>query len=293
MKGFMTILKVFATLIVIGGLCILYLYLKKEILKPEAEVLKPLEQIVQENEEAGFEAGKHEFYKALESIALNELDEARERLSLIQNLYPDSSYGPEARRILGEMNLDEILSVDNMSNKRTHTVKPGEGYLKIATANQTTLDSIMFLNGLLDLRALHSGDELVVMPLDFKLVVNLAKKRVELFHRDHENKEHVFAKDYPILRVNTGRLPGRTMLSRISRKHGEVNGRAYQPTHASYRQADKVLGFKAGNSFLQLRSEIEGEGAAEQRGLFLSGPDMEELSMLIRVGNEVEVRPAR
>lgn len=295
MKGFLTILKVFATLIVIGVLVALIFFLKRfqeDFAPSNAAGNRPLEQIVRDNEEIGFEPGQSEFNRALQLIALEKLDEAREKLLFIQNLYPDSSQGPEARRILGEINLDEILSVENMANKKTHVVKPGEGYLKIATANRTTLDAIMFLNGLLDLRALHSGDELVVMPLDFKLVIDLKNERVELFHRDHEKKEHVFAKDYPILKMKVGRLPKRTLLSKISRKHGELNGRAYQPTHSSYRQATKILGFNAGNTFIQLRPEAEGDDEEQGRGIFLLASDMEELSMLIRVGNEVEVRPS-
>ena len=294
MKGFFTILKIFATFIVFGGLGVGYYFLKDwlEDRQGPAPSEVALEKIVQDNEMIGFEPGQREFNRALELIALQKLDEAREKLLFIQNLYPDSSYGPEARRILGEINLDEILSVENMTNKKTHIVRPGEGYLRIATENETTLDSIMFLNGLLDLRALHTGDELIVMPLDFKLVIDLGHKRVELFHRDQEKKEHVFAKDYPIQRLDIGRMPTRTLQSRISRKQGELNGRAIQPTSPSYRHSIKILGFNAGNTFLQLRP-IPEEGSDEPgRGIFLLPSDMEELTMLIRIGNEVEIKPA-
>ena len=295
MKGFLTILKIFATFVVFAGLGVGYFLLNAWLKERTGPIPldRELEQIVQDNEIIGFEPGQREFNRALQLIALEKLDEAREKLLFIQNLYPDSSHGPEARRILGEINLDEILSVENMTNKKVHIVAPGEGYLRIATANETTLDSIMFLNGLLDMRALHAGDELVVMPLDFKLVVDLKRERIELFHRDLEKKEHIFVKDYLIRKMDIGKLPNRAMQAKISRKLGDLNGRIFQPTHPAFRHSVKVLGFNAGNTFLQLRP-VPGEEAEDTgRGIFLTSSDMEELSMLIRIGNEVEVRPAQ
>ena len=212
---------------------------------------------------------------------------------MIENLYPDSNHSPEARRILGEINLDEILSIENMENKKIYRVSPGEGYLKIAIQNKTTLDSMMFLNGLTEFGNLHSGDEIVVMPLDFKLVINLAKMRVELFYRDQERKEHVFAKDYPIRKLELGRISSGHHQAKISQKHGYREGKTYPPTHQGYRHASKILGLKLGRAMIQLRSLFGEENFNSGSGIFLAPSDMEELSMLIRVGNEVEVRIAR
>lgn len=290
MRGFLSLLKIFAAILVLLVLGALVFFLKK-FREDYATPVANFEQMAQDN--IGFEPGQREFNRALELIALQRLDEAREKLLFIQNLYPDSGHGSEARRILGEINLDEILSVENMTNKKVHTVKPGEGYLRIATENDTTLDSIMFLNGLLEMGPLHTGDELIVMPLDFKLVIDLTNRRVELFHRDQEKKEHVFAKDYPIEKFDIGRFSGTSVQSTISRKLGELNGRSFQPTQSAYRHAEKILGFNFGNTFVQLRQAPTGEGEETGRGIFLTAPDMEELSMLIRIGNEVELKASR
>ena len=296
MKGIITIIKIFAFLFVVAVIGALVLFLNKfqeDFSDPKAVTQKPLEDIIEENEQINFEAGQYEFNRALELIALGDIEEAKEKLNLIENLYPDSNHSPEARRILGEINLDEILSIENMGNKRIHRVSPGEGYLKIATQNQTTLDSIMFLNGLTEFANLHSGDELVIMPLDFKLLINLPKMRVELFYRDQEKKEHVFAKDYPIRKLELGRVSRGHHQARISRKHGYLEGTTYPPTHQSYRHASKVLGLKVGRSMVQLRPLSGDENLDSGSGVFLTPSDMEELSMLIRIGNEVEVRITR
>ena len=161
MKGIITIIKIFAFLFVAAVIGALVLFLNKfqeDFNDPKAVDQKPLGEIIEANEQINFEAGQYEFNRALELIALGDIEEAKEKLNLIENLYPDSNHSPEARRILGEINLDEILSIENMENKRIYRVSPGEGYLKIATQNKTTLDSMMFLNGLTEFGNLHSGD---------------------------------------------------------------------------------------------------------------------------------------
>ncbi|MDB4757835.1 LysM peptidoglycan-binding domain-containing protein, partial [Akkermansiaceae bacterium] len=228
MKGIITIIKIFAFLFVVAVIGALVLFLNKfqeDFNDPKAVAQKPLEEIIEANEQINFEAGQYEFNRALELIALGDIEEAKEKLNLIENLYPDSNHSPEARRILGEINLDEILSIENMGNKKIYRVSPGEGYLKIATQNKTTLDSMMFLNGLTEFGNLHSGDELVIMSLDFKLLINLPKMRVELFYRDQGKKEHVFAKDYPIRKLETGRIRRGHHQTKISQKHGYLEGK--------------------------------------------------------------------
>ena len=295
MRGFVTTIKIGAFLLVIGVLAALVLFLPdylEEFQEPTVLKKEDLEKLVEEGEDIGFEAGQYEFNQALELIALGEIDQARERLHLIENLYPESTHAKEARRILGEINLDEILSVENMDNKRIHRVSPGEGYLRIANDNQTTLDAIMFLNGLTDFKALHTGDELVVMPLDFKLVVDLSMKRVELYHRDQRKKEHIFARDYPILGINLDRMSQGVYHTTVSRKMGETADGSVPPSHRTYRHASKVLGIKAGRRTIQLCPITEQREDGGLKGVFLAASDMEELSMLIRIGNEVEFRIA-
>jgi hypothetical protein len=292
MRGFVTILKLGALTLVLGLLVFLVYYLQhfqEEFRQPTGLDPEAAEHLAN-RERIGFEPGQYEFNRALELLALGEIDEARQKLLLIENLYPDSLHAPEARRILGNINLDEILSVGNMANKKIHRVAPGEGYLRIANANDTTLDAIMFLNGLTEFDSLHVGDELVVMPLNFKLVIDLSRNRVELYHPDHEKKEHVFTRDYPILKSTWNARGSGSRQLKISRKSGELGERTLPPTHPDYRHARKVLGIRTGNAMLQLRPLPEGSVDELPRALFLAGPDMEELAMLMRIGNEVELK---
>lgn len=295
MSGVLTVIKFFAVLAVVGLLGGGYLYLTKWTQRFEDNSVgnsEVLDKIVVDGENGDFVPGQREYDRSLELLAMDRKDEAVEKLLFIQNLYSDSENGAEARRILGEINLDEILSIENMSNKMIYTIKPGEGYLNVANNSRTTLDCMMFLNGLLEMSRLHVGDELVVMSLNFKLVVDLAKRRIELFRPDEEKKEHIFVKDYPIMKLDLASLRGKSIHSKISRKQGEINGEVVRPALSGYRHATKVLGFKAGRHFIQMRPVPERDEEDPGRGIFLMNSDMEELSMLIRIGNEVEIKPA-
>ncbi|MBL6923550.1 MAG: hypothetical protein ISR39_15395 [Akkermansiaceae bacterium] len=295
MSGVLTVIKFFAVLAVVGLLGGGYLYLTKWTQRFEDNSVgnsEVLDKIVVDGENGDFVPGQREYDRSLELLAMDRKDEAVEKLLFIQNLYSDSENGAEARRILGEINLDEILSIENMSNKMIYTIKPGEGYLNVANNSRTTLDCMMFLNGLLEMSPLHVGDELVVMSLNFKLVVDLAKRRIELFRPDEEKKEHIFVKDYPIMKLDLASLRGKSIHSKISRKQGEINGEVVRPALSGYRHATKVLGFKAGRHFIQMRPVPERDEEDPGRGIFLMNSDMEELSMLIRIGNEVEIKPA-
>ncbi|MGJ8694807.1 MAG: LysM peptidoglycan-binding domain-containing protein [Verrucomicrobiaceae bacterium] len=293
MKGILTVIKVFAALAVLavlGGLVIFLKEFRKDFAQPAGASEERLDKLIDETEDSTFKRGEREFNRAVELIAMERLDDAREKLLFIQNLHADSEFGPEARRILGEINLDRVLSVSNMNNKEVHVVKSGDSFLRIANQHDTTLDCMMFLNGLLDTNTLHPGDELIVMSLDFKLVIDLERERVELFERDAEKKEHVFTKDYPIIRADVPGSGSRSQYSKISGKVGEDRGRSYQPIHSKYRNGTKVLTFKLGGRIIQLRPVPEADEEDPGSGIFLSNSDMEELAMLIRVGNEVEIR---
>ena len=295
MNGVITVIKFFVVLAVVGLLGGGYLYLTKWSQRFKVNSVgnsEVFDKIVVDGENDDFVPGQREYDRSLELLAMDRKDEAVEKLLFIQNLYSDTENGGEARRILGEINLDEILSIENMSNKVIYTIKPGEGYLNVANNSSTTLDCMMFLNGLLEMSPLHVGDELVVMSLNFKLVVDLAKRRIELFRPDEEKKEHIFVKDYPIIKLDLASLRRKSIHSKISRKQGEINGEVVRPALSNYRHATKVLGFKAGRNFIQMRPVPERDEEDPGRGIFLMNSDMEELSMLIRIGNEVEIKPA-
>jgi len=274
----MTVVKVLAALIVLaalGGTAVLVERLKEESTVPRLREVK-LEGSTVEPDEIAFE-------RAREFLATGQFEEARVKLEFIVTLYPGSPSAAEGRRILGELNLDDLLSTEVMDGKVMYTVKSGDNFTKIARQHETTLDCIMHMNGLQRMDKLYPGNELVLLPLNFNIKIDVPRKRLSLFREGH------FLKAYQLLSARTRRGAKGTLRSKIGQKIGISNGSRISPVrHESYRVAQKVLILD--HQGLQLREVVEADEENSGRGFFLSESDMEELALLLRVGNEVEVR---
>lgn len=245
----------------------------------DAEFVKMLDSA----ELPDIDPGEKVFQKALELIALGRLEEAREKLNTIVNIFPTSASAPEARRIVGQINLDEILSTTVMTGKKVHTVGRGESYLAIASRYQTTLDHLLHINGMQELGRIQPGDELVVMPLNFRLRVDPAHGTLSVWDGGR------FVCEYPIrhLSVAGGRLPAQSM--EILSKSGQLDGRrrgAAAPKAGAAEAPAKSI--QLSKHSMRIAAYVEGLGSV--RGIFLDPADFEELFLLTRVGNVVEIR---
>lgn len=224
--------------------------------------------------------GERAFQKAHELLAVGKLPEAREKLTTIVNIFPASSSAPDARRIVGEMNLDEILSSSHMQGKKIHVVKRGDSLLAIANQNRTTIDCILCLNSMMEIKNIQPGDELVVMPLDFRLLVEPRRQALSLWDGGR------FIREYKLLHLAASAaraLPQTT----ISSKSAELDGKKIQPQTKNYRAAAKVI--QLAKSPVQIRG-WDGTGDKPAAGILLDIRDMEEITLLTRVGNQVEFR---
>ena len=339
-----TFVKLLAAAAVIGALGFTAMFVYHMAVKPMSGVLKPMggvfEKIVPSPavvtnaqpdvefaesvnaaEMPDVDPGETAFQKAHELIALGKLAEAREKLNTVVNIFPSSSSAPIARHIVGEMNLDDILSTTQVAGKQTHVVKRGDSFLGIAAHYKTTLDFIMHLNGLQELKNLVPGEELLVMPLEYRLLIEPQHKCLSLWDGGR------FICEYPIVHLaaagkltnvrttisaKSGQLDARRSSSKPDAKpHAKTPAKPELKAKASPKAkpktktdakadatADSKTEAKAGKAIqlAKLPLQIRAYGAEEAgaRGIFLSPVDVEELFLLTRVGNAVEIRlPAR
>ncbi len=237
-----------------------------------------LAKMLDSSEMPDIDPGEKTYQKAHELLALGKLAEARTKLTAIVNVFPTSSCAPVARRIVGEMNLDEILSADHMEGKQTHVVKRGDSFFSIAAKYKTTLDCIIHLNSMVDQRGIQPGDELVVMPLEFRMILDTRRDTLALMDGGR------FICEYPILhRPAVAPLPVHT---KISSKFAEVDGHRVQPQSKDYLTANKVI--QVSKPMLQILAWDE-EGKPPG-GILLRPQDMEEINLLTRVGSELQIR---
>lgn len=228
------------------------------------------------------EPGERAFRKAHELIALGELAEARERLLAVVSVFPTSNAAPTARHIVSEMNLDDLLSTANQENKEIHIVKRGDSYFGIAATNDTSLEMIVHLNGLLDLKGLQPGDELIVMPLQFRLLIEPRRKAISLWDGGK------FIAEFPIRAIHGS--PGANRVTRVDAIVAYREGKRVTPASEHFRAAEKTISI-AGLG-LPIRALPEDPEDLEDlpRAIMLDPPDLEELALLLRAENEVEIR---
>mgnify|MGYP001627292194 CR=1 FL=1 len=289
--------KLLVYLVVLGltlGSMALAYYIYMKVLSPEERLREELSRI-RRAELPKIDPGLKRFETAAGLLKEGRFNEAREALFRIVQQFPDSAASPEAKRIIGEINMDELFSREPVPGKRDYIVQPGDSLALIATRQNTTMDLLIRLNGLMG-ATLHPGDHLTVLPVSFNLVVDVSAKTVTL--RRVAGEKEVFFKEYQAadLRLPAGlKLPTEM---EIKGKSAMLDGRAVLSTDPRYAEADKWLpGSRAG---VVLRTPPQPEPApapgpdgrpapppAPPPGIFLGREDLEEMFALVRNGSKL------
>ncbi|MCP5535705.1 MAG: LysM peptidoglycan-binding domain-containing protein [Akkermansiaceae bacterium] len=247
--------------------------------KVELELKQKAEQGIRSDNEPGEKA----FQRVKELLAMESMVEAEEKLKYIVSFYPSAKCAPEARRILGEINIDRLLDPEWKEGKKVITVKSGDTFTRIVNENQTTMDSLVHLSKLMraDPRSLHPGDKLTVMPLEMRLVIDVRRKTCTLWN------EGEFIKEYPLLGVA---YKGKGAVTRL--KIGQIRGwyrGKFHPVHSEeYLASSKVV--ELSDKSLAIRAISKDDKGDFGNGFFLSPADMEEIPLILRPGNDVEIR---
>ncbi|HRH97147.1 MAG TPA: LysM peptidoglycan-binding domain-containing protein [Prosthecobacter sp.] len=252
--------------------------------------------------------GVRRFEAAVDLIREGRIEEGREALYKLRQQFPDSATCPEAMRIIGEINMDQLYSPNNPAGKKDYIVQPGDSLNLIAGKQGTTVDSIIRSSGLMSFN-LQPGDHLTIIPMDFHLGVSVSKKQVMLL-RKVGDKEYLFkvyqAKD---IRLPPGlRLP---VEMQIAGKNAIYDGKPVISTDPNYIDAEKWFpGTKAGISLRtppvaralpveepKTASKKSGTTAAAipapapsaETGIFLAREDIEELFALVSRGSKLSL----
>ncbi|MDF1659052.1 MAG: hypothetical protein P1U58_15655 [Verrucomicrobiales bacterium] len=108
MVRFKFFLAFFALLICVGGVAGAYFYWKKYA-EPEMGVVAQIEGTAEVMKEKP-DLGKRHFDEAIELLREGELVSARDRLRYLMTYFPESKTFNEAKRVVGEVNLDLLIS---------------------------------------------------------------------------------------------------------------------------------------------------------------------------------------
>ena len=227
--------------------------------------------------------GRSRYSEAMRLIEQEERLMARDQLLDLVRHYQDSVRYRDAKRVIGEINADLLLSDLPGSQKKDYIVQRGDSLLAIANRQQTTVDFIMRANNLVN-TAIHPGDRLMVATLEFKAVISLGNETLTLLKDDR------FFKEYPIQAVQLPdgvRLPFATELREKTAWAGD---RRVTFNQAGYQAADKWL--QCGRHGLVLRSSAEAardDAMTVSAEIRLDRADIEELFVLLLVSTPVTV----
>jgi LysM repeat protein len=152
-----------------------------------------------------------EFQAAAQLRQEGKLTEARDALIAFIQKYPSGKHLEEARDLLGEVNVDILLSRHPSPEKTEYVVKPGDVLAKISRKLKTTPELIMRMNNMSG-TMLHIGERLLISHPDFAIVIQRKANLVVLLNHG------VFFKQY---HVREAKLPPKQP-SKITAKVAET-----------------------------------------------------------------------
>lgn len=191
------ILAFFALVILSAGVLVA-VWFYKNIVAPERAIVQGTEvrAAVPEGEKpAGPDLGKRQFAKAVELLQSGDLQATLDQLYYLMQYYPDSATYPDAKRIVGEINLDLLLSEIPIEGKTEYTVVSGDALSRIARNHKCTINYIMRVNGRTTDK-IFKGDRLTVYPLDqFSIVIDKSDAVIRV------ERDGKLFKEYPVQRM--------------------------------------------------------------------------------------------
>lgn len=248
--------------------------------------------------------GLHHFNLAIDLVRTKKLDEGRNGLYKVLRQFPRSPTTAEARRIIGEMNLDDLYAHEVVGGKRDYIVQPGDSLLAIAGKHQTTLEALARVNGLTSFN-LQPGDHLFIIPMNFDLVVDVSGKTVTVM------REGRFFHQYSAIDLQLPpnlKIPASLEVASKSAIN-LADGKVANPVTVAFISAEKriVLNRKGTSSTALMISaptvvkaqtdpsappkaipvDADELDSAPTTGLFLMAEDLEEIFPLLRRGSTV------
>lgn len=247
------------------------------IIKPELAVRAEQNGSAADSDEPKVDLSLPEFQAAAKLRQDGELNEARAALIAFLQKYPNGAHIEEAKDLLGDVNMDILLSKYPSPEKQEYIVKSGDVLARVAAKTKSTPELIMRTNNLSG-NMLHIGQRLLISHPDFSLFIQRKAETVTLLNHG------TFFKRY---RAHTVKIPPRSP-PRITTRVAETMAW----------KGDKRVGFGSKDYVGSIRwirlntpgyiiySEVDparfpGSVAPPPLGIGLAAADVEELSGLV------------
>lgn len=282
MKVYLRLLFALISLGVLSLCLIVVHYIWNNQIEPERQLQIQVNEI-KKLPKVRIDHGSHLYEQAVSLIQTGALLGGIEKLHELIKYYPESKYFDESNRIIGEVNSDHLLSRDSGEGKKEYTVKRGDALRLIAQKHETTVGYLLHVNGRMGSK-LQPGDQLIVCPLRFSILINLKAKTIVL-----RNSEDKLFKSYELVGI---RLPQGCPSSFDSLVKGLVVGdgtRFVEIGSTEYVNAAKEIRCERRGITIRSLTGVEDKDKYAT-GFFVSHDDIEELALLVRSGSSIHVR---
>src|SRR5881392_1940206 len=135
------------------------------------------------------DVGLPEFQAAAQLRQEGKLTETRDALVAFIQKYPSGKHLDEARDLLGEVNIDILLSRYPSPEKTEYVVKSGDVLAKISRKLKTTPELIMRMNNMSG-TMLHIGEHLLISRPDLSIVIQRKANLVVLLNHSTFFKQY-------------------------------------------------------------------------------------------------------
>jgi LysM repeat protein len=227
-----------------------------------------------------------EFEAAVKLRKDGKLAEARDALVAFIQKYPSGKHLDEARDLLGEVNVEILLSRHPSSEKTEYIVKPGDVLAKIARKLKTTPEMIMRMNNMSG-TMLRIGDRLLISNPDFSMVIQRKANLVVLLNHG------VFFKQYHVREAKLPPKQSAKITTKVAEKMAWKGGQRVGLGSKEYLASTKWVRFAGAAGYTLYSVPDSTHPNVDQppppTGLGLAATDLEELSTLVNSRTPVTI----
>jgi LysM repeat protein len=227
-----------------------------------------------------------EFQAAAQLRQEGKLAEARDALVAFIQKYPAGLHVEEAKDLLGEVNVDILLSRYSSPEKTEYVVRSGDVLAKIARKLKTTPEMIMRMNNMSG-TMLHIGEHLLISHPDFSVLIQRKANLVVLLNRG------AFFKQY---HVREAKLPPKQpskITGRVAETMAWKGGKRVGLGSKEYSSSTRWIRIAGAPAYTLYSMPDSAHPQVEQPpppvGLGLAASDVEELTTLVNTQTAVTI----
>ena len=219
-----------------------------------------------------------EFQAAAQLRQEGKLAEARDALVVFIQKYPGGLHVEEAKDLLGEINVDILLSRYPSPEKTEYIVKSGDVLAKISRKLKTTPELIMRMNNMSG-TMLHIGEHLLISHPDFSIVIQRKANLVVLLNHG------AFFKQYHVREAKLSPKQPSKITAKVAETMAWKDGKRVGLGSKEYLNSTRWIRLAGATAYTLYSMPDSAHPNLDQPpppvGLGLAASDVEELSSLV------------